>query len=93
MTHRQDVQPGDRVWFRLTGSAAGIYAVGRITSIPRQETNEFGNWHVDVSFDYRIDPPLLRPETDADPVRSLAVSQRSRANGNEPGPVHRGRQR
>ena len=25
--HRQDMQPGDRVWFRLTGPSAGVYAV------------------------------------------------------------------
>jgi restriction endonuclease len=68
--HRPDVQPGDRVWFRLSGVAAGIYAAGRIMSIPRQETTEFANWQTDVSFDYRIGPPLLRPESDADTVLS-----------------------
>jgi hypothetical protein len=65
---RQDIKPGDRVWFRLTGSAAGVYAVGRVTSLPRQESSEFGDWMVDVAFDSRIEPPLLRAETDADPV-------------------------
>lgn len=41
--HRQDIQPGDRVWFRLTGPDAGIYALGQVTSVPRPEANEFGD--------------------------------------------------
>jgi len=32
--HRQDIQPGDRNWFGVTGPDAGIYAVGRATSVP-----------------------------------------------------------
>jgi hypothetical protein len=70
--HRQDIQPGDRVWFRLTGPDAGIYAVGQVTSVPRPEASEFGDWQVDVTFESRIDPPLLRAESDADPVLSSA---------------------
>jgi hypothetical protein len=72
--HRQDIQPGDRVWFRLTGPDAGIYAVGQVTSLPRQETNEFGDWQVDVAFESRIDPPLQRAESDADPVLSMIAA-------------------
>jgi predicted Mrr-cat superfamily restriction endonuclease len=68
--HRQDIQPGDRVWFRLTGPDAGIYAVGQVTSVPRPEASEFGDWQVDVTFESRIDPPLLRAESGADPVLS-----------------------
>ena len=68
--HRQDIQPGDRVWFRVTGPGAGIYAVGRVTSVPRPEANEFGDWRVDVTFESRVDPPLLRAESGADPVLS-----------------------
>ena len=68
--HRQDIQPGDRVWFRLTGPDAGIYAVGRVTSVPRPEVSEFGDWQVDVTFESRIDPPLLRAESDTDPILS-----------------------
>ena len=68
--HRQDIQPGDRVWFRLTGPNAGAYAVGQVTSLPRPEPNEFGDWQVDVTFESRIDPPLLRAESDTDPVLS-----------------------
>jgi predicted Mrr-cat superfamily restriction endonuclease len=65
---RRDIQPGDRVWFRLTGPSAGVYAVGQVTSLPRPEASEFGDWRVDVTFESRIDPPLLRAESDADPV-------------------------
>jgi Restriction endonuclease len=68
--HRQDIQPGDRVWFRLTGPDAGIYAIGQVTSVPRTEVNEFGDWQVDIMFESRIDPPLLRAESDVDPVLS-----------------------
>lgn len=68
--HRQDIQPGDRVWFRVTGPNAGIYAIGRVTSLPRQEANEFGDWHADIAFEARIDPPLLRTEIGTDPVLS-----------------------
>jgi hypothetical protein len=70
--HRQDIQPGDRVWFRLTGPAAGVYAVGRVTSLPRPEASEFGDWQVDVTFESRIIPPLLRTESDTHPVLSAA---------------------
>ena len=70
--HRQDIQPGDRVWFRITGPEAGIYAAGRVTSVPRPEASEFGDWRVDVTFESRIDPPLLRAESAADPVLSAA---------------------
>jgi predicted Mrr-cat superfamily restriction endonuclease len=69
--HRQDIQPGDRVWFRVTGPDAGLYAIGQVTSVPRREANEFGDWQVDVTFESRIDPPLLRAESDADPVLSV----------------------
>ena len=34
------------------------------------EANEFGDWQVDVTFESRIDPPLLRAESDADPALS-----------------------
>lgn len=71
--HRQDIQPGDRIWFRVTGPDAGIYAAGRVTSVPRPEVTEFGNWQVDVTFESRIEPPLLRAESAGDPVLS-AVS-------------------
>jgi Restriction endonuclease len=70
--HRQDIQPGDRVWFRITGPTAGIYAVGQVASLPRKEASEFGDWQADVTFESRIDPPLLRVESDTDSTLSAA---------------------
>jgi hypothetical protein len=72
--HRQDIQPGDRVWFRITGPAAGIYAIGRIASLPRKESSEFGDWHADVTFESRVNPPLLRAESDTDPILAAAAA-------------------
>jgi hypothetical protein len=66
--HRQAIQPGDRVWFRVTGSEAGIYALGTVTSLPREEPSEFGDWRLDVNIHSKIVPPLLRAETDEDAV-------------------------
>lgn len=80
--HRQDIQPGDRVWFRLTGPDAGIYAVGQVTSVPRLEASEFGDWKADVTFESRVDPPLLRSESDADPVLSAASALAGRMGTN-----------
>lgn len=65
--HRSSIQPGDRVWFRVSGSAAGIYATGTVTSLPREEPGEFGDWRVDVDIHSKVAPPLLRAESDADP--------------------------
>jgi predicted Mrr-cat superfamily restriction endonuclease len=64
--HRHAIQPGDRVWFRITGASAGLYAVGTVTSLPREESGEFGDWLVDVDIHSRIEPPLLRADSDAD---------------------------
>lgn len=34
-----------------------------IVSLPYEGADEqFGSWHTDIRWDYRIDPPLLRPE-------------------------------
>ena len=74
--HRQAIQPGDRVWFRITGSAAGIYAVGTVTSLPREEASEFGDWLLDVNIHSKVAPPLLRKETDSDAVLSSVSALR-----------------
>lgn len=68
--HRQAIQPGDRIWFRITGSAAGIYAVGTVTSLPREEPSEFGDWRLDVNIHSKVVPPLLRKESDSEAVLS-----------------------
>ena len=70
--HRHDIRPGDRVWFRVTGPKAGVYAIGQVASLPRAEVSEFGDWMVDITFESRITPPFLRTESDADPILAAA---------------------
>ncbi len=76
--NRQWIRPGDRVWFRITGkgdgSGAGIYAVGRVLSEPEHESGEFGNWQIEVAYEARIDPPILKPESDEDDLLSKCSS-------------------
>ena len=62
--HRSEMQPGDTVYFRISGSNAGLYGIGTILTECYPHTDEFGDWKVDVSYDRLIDPPLLRTETD-----------------------------
>jgi restriction endonuclease Mrr len=57
-----------RTFARITGAAAGIYAVGTVTSLPREEPGEFGDWRLDVNIHAKVVPPLLRSESDSDPV-------------------------
>ncbi len=78
--HREEAAVGDRVWFRISGEQAGLYAVGEISSLPyrREDETEFGAWGIDVSFKALVRPPLLREEIGADPmlsqIRALAGS-------------------
>ena len=62
--HRSEMQPGDTVYFRISGSSAGLYGIGTILTECYEHTDEFGDWKVDVSYDRLIDPPLLRTESD-----------------------------
>jgi hypothetical protein len=62
--HRHLVHPGDRVFFWRSGSNAAIVAIGRIVSTVRDRGigSKFGRFAVDVEYDYRVEPPLLRVE-------------------------------
>ena len=53
---------GDRVFFYLSGSGAGIYVVGRVVSpaYAAPDEDQFGRWKVDVEYDAFVEPPLLR---------------------------------
>jgi len=62
--HRSEMKKGDKIFFRISGSKKGIYAIGTIESAPYPEKDQFGEWNVKVNFDALIDPPLLRTETD-----------------------------
>ncbi len=66
--HRDEMQPNDTVYFRISGSQAGLYGVGTILSECYESPNEFGDWKVDIRYDLLIEPPLLRGETDAFPI-------------------------
>jgi len=66
---RDRVALHDRVWLQVVGPARpGIYYVATIVSLPYEKTDApFGRWYTDIQWDYRIDPPLLRPELLGDP--------------------------
>ncbi len=66
--HRARIRPGDRVWFRRSGSRAAVHAVGRVLAAPRPDPDRPGGWCVDVVVDAVLDPPLLRAQSDADPL-------------------------
>jgi hypothetical protein len=67
--YRDRTAVGDRVWLQIVGpDHPGIYYVATITA-PTYEDPEwhdvgsaYGRWRTGIRFDYRIDPPLLRPE-------------------------------
>jgi hypothetical protein len=63
---RSIAQHSERVYFMQSGGPrAAITAVGRIAvpvyEVP-EETNRFQRYWVDVVYDYRVEPPLTRPE-------------------------------
>lgn len=66
--HREEMQPNDVVYFRISGPQAGLYGVGTILSECYKSPDEFGDWKVDIRYDRLIEPPLLRSETDAVPL-------------------------
>lgn len=63
--HREAMNDGDLVLFRLSGRSAGLYATGTVKSTCYKKPNEFGDWKVDVRYDRLITPPILRAETEA----------------------------
>jgi hypothetical protein len=60
--HRELVSPGDRVFFWQTGSSARLLAVGHVDSPVDERESPFGRHRVDIIFDYKIVPPVARPE-------------------------------
>ena len=58
--HRKLVSPGDRVFFWQTGPEARLLAVGHVTSPVYERVSPFGPYCVDVTFDFKIWPPLSR---------------------------------
>ena len=60
--HRETVAVGDRVYFFISGSAAGIYVVAQVVSpvYESAEADEFGRYKVDVEYEAFVDPYLPR---------------------------------
>jgi hypothetical protein len=70
--YRDRIALNDRVWLQIVGpDRPGIYYLATIVSLPCESPEEeFGPWHTDIRWDYRIDPPLARPELVNDPAFS-----------------------
>jgi len=68
--YRKEISVGDRIWLQIVGPHdPGIYYIASFTSLPYEKPDsEFGSWHSDIQYDYRIQPPLLRVEALADCV-------------------------
>lgn len=68
--YRDQIALGDHVWLQIVGpDRPGIYYVATIVSLPYERADaEFGRWHTDIQWDYRIDPPLLRAELRGHPA-------------------------
>ncbi|WP_199444070.1 EVE domain-containing protein [Umezawaea beigongshangensis] len=86
-----EVRPGDRVALWISGEAAGVYALGTITSTPYEATAFDEHWidppergHVvDVRFDrFLFDDPLTKRALVADPVFAGALIVRMPRNAN-----------
>jgi 5-methylcytosine-specific restriction protein B len=61
--NREKMKLGDLILFRQSEPNSGVYAVGHIMREPvNRGENIFGEWGLVVSFDYRINQPLLKDE-------------------------------
>jgi hypothetical protein len=86
--YRDRIALNDRVWLQVVGrDSPGLYYVATIVSLPYENTESpFGLWQTDIRFDYRIDPPVLRPELVDDPVLGAFRSFRGFQGTNVPMP-------
>ena len=68
--YRKVIAMGDRAWLQIVGPTnPGIYYIASITSLPYETAgDQYSRWHTDIRYDWRLDPPLLRVESGADPV-------------------------
>ena len=61
--NKDKMKIGDLIFFRQSEPNSGVYAVGHLMKEPiNRGENIFGEWGVVVSFDYKIDAPLLKAE-------------------------------
>jgi len=66
---RKLISPDDRVFFWQTGRDARLLAVGHVTSpVFERDGSPFGRYAVGVALDYKIVPPLTRPEATASEI-------------------------
>jgi 5-methylcytosine-specific restriction protein B len=64
--NRDKMKIGDLIFFRQSEPNSGVYAVGHLMKEPvNRGENIFGEWGVVVSFDYKIEAPLLKAEIKA----------------------------
>ena len=64
--NRDKMKLGDLIFFRQSEPNSGVYAIGHLMKEPiNRGANIFGEWGVVVSFDYKIDEPLLKAEIGA----------------------------
>jgi hypothetical protein len=74
--HRDKVAVGDRVYFFISGPAAGIYVIGKVVSpvYEADETLEFGRHKVDVEYEAFIEPYIPRSVLTDDANEPLLAS-------------------
>ena len=66
---RDQMAVGDRVWLQVVGPKdPGTYLADLEHTAEASETPEARHfrWRTDIRFDYRVQPPLLRSELEAD---------------------------
>lgn len=93
--YRGQITTGDRVWLQISGRRApGLYYVAIIVrpayeSLEREDPDrpKFGHWRTDIRYEYRIEPPLLRPEVIGDPQLSSFRPFRGFQGSNVPVPA------
>jgi Restriction endonuclease/EVE domain len=87
--YRDRIALNDRVWLQIVGQdRPGIYYLATIVSLPYESPEEeFGPWHTDIRWDYRIDPPLARPELVNDPALQSFWAFRGFQGSNVPVPA------
>ena len=90
---RDEMAVGDRVWLQVVGPHdPGIYYVATITSptyehaVAASEPRHF-RWRTDIRFDYRVRPPLLRTELEADALLGTFRPFRGFEGSNVPVPA------
>jgi putative restriction endonuclease len=68
--HRNLVGIGDKIYFYQSGNHAGIYAIGRVVSLPfdRGESFEFGQWAVNIEYEKILQPYVRRQELLSDDI-------------------------